>query len=323
MAEARARAQSARYAARQDRLEHERDAVFVRLLQNAFQLWDARAPRACARKLASRARPWEAFCLKAAQERGVLRDADHPDAQALAVRDAWELALGGPERRAALEISMAQRQVVHWPQGALAQADSHARRAAADSSLVWKRISSQKSGAPSWHVVPRPQAKLPAEQPQAAARLAWSLRVRTAEPVLELQEQLQEAGRLVWEQQQRAQRRVLPERVALQRGQQASQQSPQALEQVSALQVWPEQARQPEEAQTQQEREERQQREEVAEALPRRASDALPLWLHPSRPFRPRLFARPRLPLQQRHGSACALSRLRRRRSNSNAFFSR
>jgi hypothetical protein len=134
---------------------------------------------------------------------------------------------------------------------------------------------------------------------------------------LELQEQLQGAGRLVWEQ-QRARLPVLLEGVALQREQQASQRSPQVLEQVSALQVRTEQARQaqlPQEAaRTQQEREERQQREEAV---------ALPWRQHLSRPFRPRLFARPRLPLQQRRGSACALSRLRRRRSNLNAFFSR
>jgi hypothetical protein len=65
---------------------------------------------------------------------------------------------------------------------------------------------------------------------------------------LELREQLQEAGRLAWELERRVRRPVLPERVALQREQQASQQSPQALEQVSALQVWAERARQPEEA---------------------------------------------------------------------------
>jgi hypothetical protein len=184
--------------------------------------------------------------------------------------------------------------------------------------LVWEQISSQKSGAPSWHVVPRLQERLPAEQmPEAAPQQAASrLLERTVEPVLALQEQLQEAGRPVWEQ-QRAQRPVLPQR-------QASQQSPQALEQVSAPQVWAARARLPEEvARTQQEREERQQREEVAAALRRQASGALPWRQHLSRPFRPRLFARPRLPLQQRRGSACALSRLRRRRSNSNAFFSR
>jgi len=129
-------------------------------------------------------------------------------------------------------------------------------------------------------------------------------------------------------QQQRAPQPVLPERAALHREQQASQQSPQALEQVSAQperaeQAW--QAQLPQEAaRTQQECGERQQREEeVAEELPPQASGALPWRLHLSRPFRPRLFARPRLPLQQRRGSACALSRLRRRRSNSNAFFSR
>jgi hypothetical protein len=223
---------------------------------------------------------------------------------------------------------MAQHRVAHWPWAALAQGDSRARRAAAGSSLVWEQISSRKSGAPSWHVVPRLQERPLAEQmAEAAALPAWSLPEGAEEPALELQEQLKGAGRLVWEQ-QRARLPVLLEGVALQREQQASQRSPQVLEQVSALQVRTEQARQaqlPQEAaRTQQEREERQQREEaVAQGLPRQASGALPWRQHLSRPFRPRLFARPRLPLQQRRGSACALSRLRRRRSNLNAFFSR
>ena len=219
---------------------------------------------------------------------------------------------------------MALRRAAHWPWGGLVQGDSRARRAAADSSLVWERISSQKSGAPSWHVVPKLQEQMPAEQMPEAAPQAVSSLERATEPVLELREQSQEGGRLVWEQ-QRAPRQVLPERAALQREQQASQQSPQALEQVSAQPERAEQAQlPPEAARTQQERGERQQREEVvAEGLPPQASGALPWRLHLSRPFRPRLFARPRLPLQQRRGSACALSRLRRRRSNSNAFFSR
>jgi hypothetical protein len=220
---------------------------------------------------------------------------------------------------------MAQRRVAHWPWAALAQGDSHARRAAADSSLVWERISLRKSGAPSWRVVPTLQEQLPAEQmPEAASQRASSLLERTAEPAWELREQLEEAWRLVWEQQQRARLPVLPERAALQPEQQSSPQSPQALEQVSALPAREERARLPEKAaRTQQERGERQQREEVAEELSRQASGALPWRQHLLRPFRPRLFARPRLPLQQRRGSACALSRLRRRRSNSNAFFSR
>jgi hypothetical protein len=219
---------------------------------------------------------------------------------------------------------MAQHQAAHWPWDALAQGDSRAHRAAADSSLVWERISSRKSGAPSWHAVPTLQEQLPAEQmAEAAPQAASSLLERTPEPVLELQEQLQEAGRLVWVQQQRAPQPVLPERAALQREQQASQRSPQVLEQVSALQVRAEQARQPEAVRIQQEREERQQREAEEEELPRQASGALPWRQHLLPPFRPRLFARPRLPLQQRRGSACALARLRRRRSNSNAFFSR
>jgi len=219
---------------------------------------------------------------------------------------------------------MALRRAAHWPWGGLVQGDSRARRAAADSSLVWERISSQKSGAPSWHVVPKLQEQMPVEQMPEAAPQAVSSLERATEPVLELREQSQEGGRLVWEQ-QRAPRQVLPERAALQREQQASQQSPQALEQVSAQPERAEQAQlPPEAARTQQERGERQQREEVvAEGLPPQASGALPWRLHLSRPFRPRLFARPRLPLQQRRGSACALSRLRRRRSNSNAFFSR
>jgi hypothetical protein len=52
---------------------------------------------------------------------------------------------------------MAQRRAAHWLWGALALGDSRARRAAADSSLVWEQISSQTSGASSWHVVPRLQ----------------------------------------------------------------------------------------------------------------------------------------------------------------------
>jgi hypothetical protein len=91
---------------------------------------------------------------------------------------------------------MAQLQVAHWPWDVLVREDSRARRAAADSSLVWERISSQKSGAPLWHAVPTQQEKLPAEQMREAVQQApSSLRERTAEPVLELQEQLQEAGR--------------------------------------------------------------------------------------------------------------------------------
>lgn len=121
--------------------------------------------------MASRALPWEAFCPKAAREQGVLRAADHLDVRASAVRDAWELVPGGRERRAAPEIWTAQRRVAHWPWAALAQGDSHARRAAADSSLVWEQISSQKSGAPSWHVVPRLQERPLAEQMAEAAAL--------------------------------------------------------------------------------------------------------------------------------------------------------
>src|SRR5712671_4779859 len=112
---------------------------------------------------------------------------------------------------------MALRRAAHWPWGGLAQGDSRARRAAADSSLVWERISSQKSGAPSWHVVPKLQEQMPEAAPQAVSSLE-----RATEPVLELREQSQEGGRLVWEQ-QRAPRQVLPERAALQREQQASQ----------------------------------------------------------------------------------------------------
>jgi hypothetical protein len=89
---------------------------------------------------------------------------------------------------------MAQHRVAHWPWAALAQGDSRARRAAADSSLVWEQISSQKSGAPSWRVVPTLQEQLPAEQlREAAPQAASSLLERTAEPALELREQLQEA----------------------------------------------------------------------------------------------------------------------------------
>jgi len=91
---------------------------------------------------------------------------------------------------------MAQPQVAHWPWDALAQEDSRARRAAADSSLAWEQILSRKLGALLWHVVPTQQEKLPAEQMQATQQQAASpLLERTAEPVLELQEQLQEGGR--------------------------------------------------------------------------------------------------------------------------------
>ena len=92
---------------------------------------------------------------------------------------------------------MALRRAAHWPWGGLVQGDSRARRAAADSSLVWERISSQKSGAPSWHVVPKLQEQMPAEQMPEAAQAALSLPEQAPEPVLELQEQLQEDGRLV------------------------------------------------------------------------------------------------------------------------------
>src|SRR5258706_3066230 len=151
---------------------------------------------------------------------------------------------------------MARRRAAHWPWAGLAQGDSRARRAAADSSLVWERISSQKSGAPSWHVaVQKLQEQLPAEQIPVAAPQAVSSLERATEPVLELREQSQEGGRLVWEQ-QRAPRQGLPERAALQREHEASQESPQALEQVSAQPEWAEQAWQaqppPEAAPTQQ-----------------------------------------------------------------------
>jgi hypothetical protein len=94
---------------------------------------------------------------------------------------------------------MALRRAAHWPWGGLVQGDSRARRAAADSSLVWERISSQKSGAPSWHVVPKLQEQMPAEQMPEAAPQAVSSLERATEPVLELREQSQEGGRLVWE----------------------------------------------------------------------------------------------------------------------------
>jgi hypothetical protein len=46
-----------------------------------------------------------------------------------------------------MEIWIVGRRAAHWPQVARAQGDSHARRAAKDSSLAWARTLSQKLGA--------------------------------------------------------------------------------------------------------------------------------------------------------------------------------
>src|SRR6267154_2289229 len=102
---------------------------------------------------------------------------------------------------------------------------------------------------------------------------------------------------------------------------QQKQPSPQSLlpEQASARQKLAEGAPREEQARAPQEREVQRQRKGLAEAPPRQASFAL-LWrLLLSLPFRPRLFARPRLPRRLRRGSACALFRPRRRLSNSSA----
>src|SRR5258706_13156318 len=104
---------------------------------------------------------------------------------------------------------MALRRAAHWPWGGLAQGDSRARRAAADSSLVWERISSQKSGAPSWHVaVQKLQEQLPAEQIPVAAPQAVSSLERAKGPVLELRGQSPGGGGVGWEQ-RRGPRKVL------------------------------------------------------------------------------------------------------------------
>ena len=66
-----------------------------------------------------------------------------------------------------MEISIAGRQVARWPWVARAQADSHARRAAEDSSLAWARILLQKWGALSV-LRPRAQRLLAAQLPEAA-----------------------------------------------------------------------------------------------------------------------------------------------------------
>jgi hypothetical protein len=90
----------------------------------------------------------EASCPKAAKERIVPPDACRQGAQASAVRDAPEQVVqGGLERRAAMEISMAERRAALWPWDVQAREESHARRAAVDSSSVWEEISPKKQGA--------------------------------------------------------------------------------------------------------------------------------------------------------------------------------
>jgi len=70
-----------------------------------------------------------------------------------------------------MEIWIAGRRVAHWPQVARAQGDSHARRAAKDSSLAWARTLLQKLGAS----VLRPrELLLPAVQLPEAAQLGVS-----------------------------------------------------------------------------------------------------------------------------------------------------
>jgi len=241
--------------------------------------------------LASLARLWEAFYPQAARERDVLLGGDHLDDPASAVPGAWELVVrAGLERPAATEISIARHQVVHSPSDVLALEDSHARRAAMDSSSVWELILRRKLGASSRQAVLRPMEKLPAAQlpevaspevssPEVSSPEVSPLAEPAEEPVLALLEQLQEAARAALEVQQRAQPPVLLEPEAQQRALQALQQSPQvqALAQVSAPEAQAEQAQPPQEAAwLQQEREERQQRAVAAEELRRQASDALP-----------------------------------------------
>jgi hypothetical protein len=70
-----------------------------------------------------------------------------------------------------MEIWIVERRAAHWPQVARAQGDSHARRAAKDSSLAWARTLSQKLGASAL----RPRALLlPAVQLPEAAQLGVS-----------------------------------------------------------------------------------------------------------------------------------------------------
>ena len=236
--------------------------------------------------MASLARLWEAFYPQAARERDVLLGGDHLDDPASAVPGAWELVVrAGLERPAATEISIARHQVVHSPSDVLALEDSHARRAAMDSSSVWELILRRKLGASSRQAVLRPMEKLPAAQlpevasPEVSSPEVSPLAEPAEEPVLALLEQLQEAARAALEVQQRAQPPVLLEPEAQQRALQALQQSPQvqALAQVSAPEAQAEQAQPPQEAAwLQQEREERQQRAVAAEELRRQASDALP-----------------------------------------------
>jgi hypothetical protein len=103
-------------------------------------------------------------------ERFVLQDADRPVGLASAVRDAPELVVqGGLERPAVMEISIVELRALHWLWAARAREDSHARRAAMDSNLVWGQTSLEKWDALSRRVVPKPLGKLPAAQMQEAA----------------------------------------------------------------------------------------------------------------------------------------------------------
>jgi hypothetical protein len=73
----------------------------------------------------------------AAEEQGVPRDVDRPDALATVVQDAWEPAVpDGPEHRDATEISFAEPLASLQPLDVLPQEDSPERRAAEDSNLV-------------------------------------------------------------------------------------------------------------------------------------------------------------------------------------------
>jgi len=68
-----------------------------------------------------------------------------------------------------MEISIVQLRALHWLWAARAREDSHARRAAEDSNLVWERTLWEKWGALSRVVVLKPLGKLPAAQMQGVA----------------------------------------------------------------------------------------------------------------------------------------------------------
>lgn len=117
------------------------------------------------------------------RERFVLQGADPPAGRASAARDAPELVVpGGLERPVVMEISIVQLRALHWLWAARAREDSHARRAAEDSNLVWEQTLLQKWGALSRRVVTRPLGRLPAAQMQGVASQQASL---PREPVVQ------------------------------------------------------------------------------------------------------------------------------------------